>query len=232
MPFILLLTFLLFVPSLAHAGFEWLPPSKNPAPITAPNAQENLQNSAILYPSMDTPKQTKIDPYPLNNTIKSTPAIPTAEAPLQQNMAQTARILTPVQLGNNQSTNASRPLQSHARTTSRVSRYIDTASAGQIPSMAPVTSQSAPAYTQQNFAPNDYSPFKIIDGFGNNIPLHIALSQIIPGEYKTNFSSSVDKGMLISWQGGQPWAKILEDILRENNLSGVIDGDQVLVKAY
>lgn len=52
-----------------------------------------------------------------------------------------------------------------------------------------------------------------ISGFGKDMPLALALRQIVPPEYQYAFADGVNPGTRISWQGGRPWDEVLSAAL-------------------
>ncbi len=53
----------------------------------------------------------------------------------------------------------------------------------------------------------------IVLGFAKNVPLAVALRQILPPGYGFSIDSSVDMGVLVSFQGGKPWRDTLRTAL-------------------
>lgn len=67
--------------------------------------------------------------------------------------------------------------------------------------------------------------FEKVEGFGRDIPLALAMSQIIPSGYSYSFDSGIDPGLRISWDGGRPWNVVLEDAVAAQGLSvETVDG--------
>lgn len=94
------------------------------------------------------------------------------------------------------------------------------------PGLAPevtVPALSAPEKSsQQNSTPlelSDTEPseeanFSTVSGFGRELPLVFALSQIIPDEYNYVIAPSVDGHKLISWNGNdRPWPEVLDEAI-------------------
>lgn len=71
---------------------------------------------------------------------------------------------------------------------------------------------------------------KVIDGFGKQVPLVIAMRQILPSEYGFAHREGVDLGQLIDWQGGRPWPQVLSDALAPIGVKAIISGDTVLLE--
>lgn len=70
-------------------------------------------------------------------------------------------------------------------------------------------------------SPSEPAPTKdmVVRGFANNVPLSVALRQILPPEYGFSVSQDVQLSTLVSWQGGRPWKPILEDTLKSVGLA-------------
>lgn len=66
-------------------------------------------------------------------------------------------------------------------------------------------------------------------GFGTDIPLALAMRQIVPPQYAYAFDSSVDQGARITWNGGKPWDVVLGDALSPHGLGLVIADKTVRV---
>lgn len=66
-------------------------------------------------------------------------------------------------------------------------------------------------------------------GFANNIPLEVALRQVLPSHYAFALGPDVDGGQLVSWQGGSLWRQTLQDMLRAADLGAVEQDKKVTV---
>jgi hypothetical protein len=60
---------------------------------------------------------------------------------------------------------------------------------------------------------------KPVRGFANNVPLAVALRQILPPEYGFSVGQNVKLSVLVSWQGGHPWRWTLNEMLRSAGLA-------------
>jgi len=67
-------------------------------------------------------------------------------------------------------------------------------------------------------------------GFGRDLPLALALSQIVPAEFTHSYAKDIDAGVMVSWEGGKAWDQVLNDMLRPQNLTAVIQGQQVIIQ--
>lgn len=67
-------------------------------------------------------------------------------------------------------------------------------------------------------------------GFGRDLPLALALSQIVPPQYSYAFEKDVNVGATVSWQGGKAWNAVLDDMLVANGMRAIIEGNQVTIR--
>lgn len=106
---------------------------------------------------------------------------------------------------------------------------------------APVLPPSAPAAVElapssSALAPNLPAPVmdkadsgQVVDGFGSDLPLAIALQQITPAGYQFSFGAGVSPGTSVSWEGGKPWKTVLSETLSAKGLNYVIEGNVIRV---
>lgn len=80
-------------------------------------------------------------------------------------------------------------------------------------------------------APAPSGPFAEALGFGSDIPLALALGQIVPAEFAYSFASNVNPGVKVSWNGGKPWNEVLNEALQPHNLHAEIAGTAVIVRS-
>ncbi len=74
-----------------------------------------------------------------------------------------------------------------------------------------------------------FSDFPIVEGFGKDIPLAVALRDIVPTHYAYVFSPSYVAGTKISWRGGQPWPIVLQNALAQKDLDSVVSENQLKI---
>lgn len=72
--------------------------------------------------------------------------------------------------------------------------------------------------------------FEIVEGFGADMPLALALQQIIPQGYAYSFGQGVNPGALVTWDGGKPWNQVISDMLAPHDLSFAIEGSRVHIR--
>jgi hypothetical protein len=70
----------------------------------------------------------------------------------------------------------------------------------------------------------------VITGFGKDLPLAVALQQVVPPQYKVSLSPGVDEGVHVSWKGDRPWEQALSDMLRPERLAFAVEGNTLVVK--
>jgi hypothetical protein len=101
---------------------------------------------------------------------------------------------------------------------------------------AQVSAHAAPredyAASAQSSAQDTAGQYAEAVGFGRDLPLALALSQVVPAQYSYSFAKDVNVGTTVSWQGGKPWNMVLDDMLSQKGLRAVIQDNQVtIVKA-
>lgn len=72
---------------------------------------------------------------------------------------------------------------------------------------------------------------KPIVGFGAQVPLAMAMTDIVPDQFAFTFDSQVNPGALVSWEGGyRPWTIVLHQMLASHALTAEIEGVRVHIK--
>lgn len=77
---------------------------------------------------------------------------------------------------------------------------------------------------------NTPETFDVIEGFGSDMPLALALRQIVPPQYAFSFGDGVNAGMRISWQGGHPWNQVLSDALAPHGVATSVKHQKILLR--
>jgi hypothetical protein len=70
----------------------------------------------------------------------------------------------------------------------------------------------------------------VVSGFGSDLPLQVALQQVVPPQYKVSLAPDVDSGVHVSWRGGKPWRDVLADMLAPVRFSFTLQGDALMIK--
>jgi hypothetical protein len=68
-------------------------------------------------------------------------------------------------------------------------------------------------------------------GFGHDLPLALALSQVVPPNYSYAFSPDINVGTNVSWQGGKPWNQVLDEMLAPNGMRAVIENNKITIRS-
>jgi hypothetical protein len=109
---------------------------------------------------------------------------------------------------------------------------------GGMSDLAPVTTDTAPPAPEAMMPmPASSSPAsampagEVLSGFAKDVPLVMALQQIVPPGYQYSFSSGVDAGTSVSWEGGKPWQGVLGDMLGAHGLGYSIQNNTIVVGA-
>lgn len=106
------------------------------------------------------------------------------------------------------------------------------------PLQAPADSPTQPSFSaipQQpsmvRSAPADVPAGPVLQGFGSDIPLVMALQQIVPPDYTYSFAGGVNPGESVSWEGGKNWPQVLNEMLGGKGLSASINGRSIQIQA-
>lgn len=90
-----------------------------------------------------------------------------------------------------------------------------------------VIEAEAPKETIYWNAPENYD---VIEGFGADMPLALALRQIVPPSYAFSFGEGINPGTKISWNGGKPWNEVLKDALAPLGVSFDVQNSKLLLR--
>ena len=66
-------------------------------------------------------------------------------------------------------------------------------------------------------------------GFGNDLPLATALKQVLPENYTYILDQNIGVGQKVSWNGGQPWPIVINNMIAPLGLKSQIDGKIVRI---
>lgn len=72
----------------------------------------------------------------------------------------------------------------------------------------------------------------VLSGFGSDVPLVIALQQIVPPGYQYSFAAGVNPGVSVSWEGGKSWQQVLADTLASHGLGFRLKDNAVVIGNY
>ena len=68
-------------------------------------------------------------------------------------------------------------------------------------------------------------------GFGSDVPLALALRQVVPANFAFSFSPDIDPGYRVSWDGGKPWNEVVDAMIAPLGYKAVITGRTVHIKS-
>ncbi len=148
-------------------------------------------------------------PAPANsmaNSMDSTPSAPVESAPLTSSPVRTPLMDTTANL------NAS---------ASNGPTMLTRPSPAYMPMANPTPISAA--------APMRLGGGNVIQGFGNRIPLVIALRQIVPESYQFAYGANVPLGSMVDWRGGRPWKDVLMDTLTPLGLTASESGTLIRI---
>jgi len=77
--------------------------------------------------------------------------------------------------------------------------------------------------------PGIVSDADIVQGFASQVPLALAMRQILPVNYSFSVDQGVDMGTLVSYKGGKPWSETLNTMLASAGLEARQQGMLVVV---
>jgi hypothetical protein len=66
-------------------------------------------------------------------------------------------------------------------------------------------------------------------GFGRHVPLGFAIKQIVPTTLHVQYSESVDQDVRVSWIGGLPWRKVLQNTVAPLGIHAAQSGHTVRI---
>lgn len=120
------------------------------------------------------------------------------------------------------------PVEADSTAQAPISAKISSASSAESINWAPATPPAAmPAATPP---PAESASYKEVKGFGKDIPLAMAMNQIVPSDYAYSFAPEINPGTSINWQGDRPWNVVLNDALAPAGLVAVIDNNSVRIQ--
>jgi hypothetical protein len=210
----------LFLPSAAHAGFGW-----TPAPSAAPSSSHESTTA-----NKSTPPAVA---GPLTPEPDSANTLPVPVGPVETGPLTSASSLTPPAPHN--TPEAGMKTMSggkivEAKPTSPAAESIETPSLEQPSSVTPVVPSPSQAAEKIEWAPTPAVKETLpLQGFGKDLPLVLALRQIVPVDYAYGFASNDLAGTRIDWQGGKPWPSVLSDSLSAAGLRADISDKAVLI---
>lgn len=241
-------------PAVAQAGFDWTPPAPAVVPPPVPAAQAPVVPSGPLTPEPDAlpvpvgsveAEAAPLTPAPSKPAVQ-VPAVPArpfvaedTTTPLvidntKQNLSPSAKsVIEPKDdEGQDQKKIADVPSAPDQRTDPAplVTESASSAGVTRLPEADPAETVASPATTPAVVPTPVPTPApELVEGFGKDIPLAIALRDIVPSHYAFSFSPREIAGTKISWRGGKPWQDVLKDALTAHDLDLVMNEGSILI---
>ncbi len=217
-------TFLSHAP--ANAGFEWTPPEETSSPVTsideegsikAPEALMEVVEEVIIEETATNEADLVLTPVSNEDVLEIIEVeVMEEEEPIIEEPSITAPSeVTPLAIN-------PFPEQNEIETTDNI--IVLTSESDEDISGVPLE-------LEEKITWNEVETFDVIEGFGTDMPLALALRQIVPVKYAFSFGKSVNPGEVVSWKGGKPWNIVLEDALAPLNIAyDIIDNKLKLSK--
>jgi len=226
------------VPVPEVAEFEDLPS----APMAGDGANSGPQPIIPVQPAQtaaypaNTAQGLVIDPYPLKNreAQRVTSSIPDP-ASINQAMMEKGGVVHPMPLGDFMDTGVrvqDAPVPGTVELAARSPSPRGPQGQMNPPNtMVPLPDEPSSPQEQTQAMPSAQSQNLVEDvqGFGKNLPLVLALNQIVPSGYAYAFSQEVDPGTIVSWEGGKSWTAVLEEMLAPTSLDVTFNENRILI---
>lgn len=229
----------------AQAGFQWTAPMGGMPSAASPRSNEVIiprnggpvkelaprAAAAPVPPVMSESLPHSIDTIQAGNPVRTMPDGPASAAPIYGN-GMTNDPITWNQGANAPQNNAPRGPQNimPAETVSLYPQPAGMATTAPMP-VAPVVTSAAASNNMMAPAPAPVGMglYEMAEGFGRDLPLVMAIRQIVPAQYGFVFDQGIDTNTKVSWQGGQPWDVVLQNTLAPAGLTAKINGNVVSI---
>ncbi len=221
----------------AHAEFKWTPPDESeyvedmgPDVFMVGSESSSLESGSALPEYYDTPRIEH------NQAIEIHPPIEIKVLEENQARKKPVKIKTITLMGGKRGTGLSEPMLVEN------SLATEPASPSLILNPYPLEDGNTPPVEEESVdllvptPPADINwgkeaTYEVIEGFGMEMPMALALSQIVPPEYAYSFSAGVNPGIRLSWEGGKAWNEVLSDALAPLGIEASIHGKKVVLRA-
>ena len=94
----------------------------------------------------------------------------------------------------------------------------ETATPEALPVEAAPAAQAAPSYAT-------------VEGFGSDMPLALALRDIVPDGYAYSFGRNVNPAAIVSWSGSKAWPEIISEMIAPLGLRAELNGNVVVIRS-
>ena len=69
-----------------------------------------------------------------------------------------------------------------------------------------------------------------VQGFADQVPLAVAMRQVLPNDYSFTAAEGVDQSTLVSWQGGRSWRDVMNGMLSSSGMAASVNDHMVVVE--
>lgn len=200
-----------------------------PIPLIQPQQQLAVTSQRVVKPTITKTGGLYIDPYPLQNNNALNKITDTR---MNQAITEKSRALNPVQLGSGMTTGVRQSQKYVSRPVIVSNQGKSIASIG-INSLTPMMGDEPAPLPGYGLGMVEYERTRQYEqavGFGKNLPLALAISQVIPSAYTHRFDGDISPSAMVDWSGGKPWNVVLNDMLRDENMMADIEGNVVVIK--
>ncbi len=92
-----------------------------------------------------------------------------------------------------------------------------------------VMTKPKPIMDTPNVAASESAAFDVVEGFAKDVPLALALRQVVPASYAFSFEDNVNPGSRVAWNGGKPWNEIVKEIANSLDYGVKISGKHIRI---
>lgn len=191
--------------SPAHAAFEFVSPQATKASAPAPDMVEEaapVVNNSPVIEGMDLPAPMAASETPVLPAAMPSPQNGEPMPLMMPKSGSSAVKLTPIAHDSDALVVENRAPVPAGPTPIRTT-----------PMQVPAEFQ----WTQQEPSGDDQGA--VVQGFGRDVPLVLALQQIVPPNYRYSFDPGIDPGLRVKWTGGQPWKNVIMELARSHNMN-------------
>ena len=227
-----------------HAGFEWIPgdtPASPPATVERAPAQPATQDLLMhdMAPPRPVPAQPAASPMlpPLPEPepvlkVKDMAATPQNLKPVVEQEAvpapmapiPTQRVIMPQDAPQSARTNVPDSQVLKINPFPMQEAMLDAAEPPAKPEPEPMAKIMGEPMPMQSATTPDAV------GFGNDIPLALALQQIAPAGYAFSFGENINPGVKVSWTGGKAWTAVMQDMITPLGLKADVRGKSIVIR--
>ena len=93
-----------------------------------------------------------------------------------------------------------------------------------------LAASASPALADHNSAPSTGE--RVLEGFGEDMPLNLAIRQIVPHKYAVHYGAGVDVETEVDWSGGARWQRVLRGVGQQAGLSVEIRQTDVRLRKH